>query len=196
MRSRFIITATSARQFPNLGLPEVAFVGRSNVGKSTLLNKVAQANVARTSRTPGRTQAVNFFEVEGPTGAFVLADLPGYGYAKAPKDLREAWYALIEAYLGARGPLRLVLLLQDLRRDTEEEDLDVYRWLVASSASKPKVLVVATKADKLPKAQRKPARARIAKGFSIPPEEVLLTSSDTGEGIDALRSTLEAVLGA
>ena len=106
MHAEFITSAANVEGFPDTDLPEFAFVGRSNVGKSSLLNKLAGANIARTSKTPGRTQLVNFFKVSGADFSFMLADLPGYGFARAPRPVRRAWYKLLEVYLSEREPLR------------------------------------------------------------------------------------------
>lgn len=189
MRTRFITTAPHPEAFPDLGLPEIAFVGRSNVGKSSLLNRLAGAKIARTSKTPGRTQAVNFFEVAGADFAYVLADLPGFGYAKAPKSERRKWYGLIEAYLAERVGLSAVLQLFDLRRAVDPEDADVFRWLLEHAAGR-QVMVVGTKADKFPKAKRKPALHAICQALGVPKEAALLSSSTAGLGIEALRTEL------
>jgi GTP-binding protein len=189
MRTTFITSAPHPGAFPIPQGPEVAFVGRSNVGKSSLLNRVAGARIARTSKTPGRTQAVNFFEIAGGGRRLWLADLPGYGYAKAPPELQKEWYGLIEAYLEQRPSLRAVLVLIDLRRGAEKEDVEVFQWL-RGLAEEWRVLVVGTKADKLPKAKRKPALATIGRAFGIGPEDCRLVSSQDGIGIDALREEL------
>lgn len=193
MRTRFITTATAPSGFPDVDAVEIAFVGRSNAGKSSLLNKLANARIARTSKTPGRTQAVNFFEVVGGDHAFILADLPGYGYAKAPKALRVGWYGLIEAYLAQRDPLVAVLQLVDIRRGVQEEEREVHRWLVDDAGAGRQVLVVATKADKISKAKIKPALAAMAADLGIDRDRVLATSASTGAGIEALRDRLIAL---
>jgi GTP-binding protein len=184
MRARFITSAADAAGFPRAGAPEIAVVGRSNVGKSSLINAVVHAQLARTSRTPGRTQTINFFEVDA---GFVLADLPGYGYAKAPKDLRREWYALIESYLGGREGLAGVLLLIDARRGAEPDDLEVWEWLRREDRT---CIAVATKVDKLPKARKKPALLKIAQALSLALDEICPTSAETGEGIDVLRARI------
>lgn len=144
----FVTSAVSKGGFPPPALPEVAFVGRSNVGKSSLLNRLAgQRGLAHVSRTPGRTRMVNFFEV-GASHRFV--DLPGYGYARVPEALRGGWEELVLSYLTARESLVLNLLLVDARRDPLESDL---RALELLSASERPVAVVATKVDKLKNAE-------------------------------------------
>lgn len=144
MQAEFILSAARPEQFPGAGLPEVAFLGRSNVGKSSLLNRlVAREGLARTSTTPGRTQTINFFAVDGK---LIFVDLPGYGYAKVPPQITAQWKALIEAYLLNRASLELSVLLLDARRGWMEKDLELKRWLEFHGR---RYIVVATKADKL-----------------------------------------------
>lgn len=196
MHTEFITSAANAKGFPDLALPEFAFVGRSNVGKSSLLNKLAGANIARTSKTPGRTQLVNFFKISGADFAFVLADLPGYGFARAPRPVRRAWYELLEVYLSEREPLRAVLQLIDLRRDVEDEDVNVHEWLTGEKQTDEEgglgreVLVVGTKADKLSKAHRKPKLKDLGLTLGMTREQMMLCSSLQGLGIATLRDRL------
>jgi len=196
MHSEFITSAANAAGFPKTNLPEFAFVGRSNVGKSSLLNKLARANIARTSKTPGRTQLVNFFKVRGGDFEFVLADLPGYGFARAPRPVRRSWYTLLETYLTQRKPLRAVLQLVDLRREIEPEDLEVHRWLAGSKENVEveglghRVILVGTKADKLPKSKRKPKIQSLAAKLAIPRSNTLVCSSLDQLGVQDLRDRL------
>ncbi len=176
---------------PDLNLPEFALVGRSNVGKSSLLNALIGHKIARTSRTPGRTQLINLFEVTTGAATFVLADLPGFGYARAPKAVARAFVPLIDAYLGARQPLVGVLLLVDVRRGAEEEEIAIAEQIRARPHLVP--LLVGTKLDKLPKAQQKPALHRIARVLDLPKEGCFGTSASKREGIDTLRETLEVL---
>lgn len=142
--ARFILSATSPAQFPNLRLPEFAFLGRSNVGKSSLLNVLAGVNrLAKVSSQPGRTQAVNFFTI-GETITF--ADLPGYGFAKVPLHVKASWKSLVEAYLSQREQLVLSFVLLDARRGWMDKDLELRDWLIHQDRP---FLVVATKIDKL-----------------------------------------------
>ncbi|MGO9229883.1 MAG: ribosome biogenesis GTP-binding protein YihA/YsxC [Bryobacteraceae bacterium] len=144
MTSEFIVSAGSVNQFPRDRLPEVAFLGRSNVGKSSLINALTgQKGLAFTSNTPGRTQTINFYRIDG---AFYFVDLPGYGYARAPLRVTLEWKKLIERYLETRGSLSLSCLVLDPRRGWMENDLQLKRWL--EDRGKP-YLVVATKIDKL-----------------------------------------------
>ena len=187
MRTTFITSAADVGQFPDTDGAEFAFVGRSNVGKSTLLNALVNARVARTSRTPGRTQLVNFFDVHTGQGDFTLADLPGYGYARAPKEVQRQWAPLIEKYLIQRRPLRAVLLLVDIRRDLQSDDQALFRWLQDNVATRGAgVELVCTKADKLAKARQKPALAAIAKALGVPREATHLTSATHRAGLEAL----------
>ena len=144
MKSEFVISAGAPSQFPADRLPEIAFLGRSNVGKSSLLNTLTgQKKLAFISRTPGRTQTINFYRIDG---AFYFVDLPGYGYAEVPRHVAEQWKPLIEGYLGTRGTLKLSCLILDARRGWMESDLLLKRWL--EDRGRP-ILVVATKIDKL-----------------------------------------------
>lgn len=163
--------------FPAPSLPEVAFLGRSNVGKSSLINSlIGVKGLARTSSTPGRTQAVQFYRVEGK---WHFVDLPGYGYAKVPVAHTQAWKSLIESYLTGRGTLRLCLLLLDSRRGWMEMDLELQRWLEHRSLP---YLVVATKFDKL-KTQSERVKLMAALRGQQPGIEPLTFSAVTGQGV-------------
>ena len=178
-RARFVTSAAKPDDFPPEQLPEIAVVGRSNVGKSSLINALVGQDLARTSRTPGRTRLVNWFEIEQ---RFHLVDLPGYGYAEVSRDTRESWRPLIEAYLSTRGTLAGVVLLVDVRRGVEDEELDFVPWLAQRDCS---VVVALTKADKLPKHKRglEVAKAKHALGLRRAPVAV---SAQTGDGLDEL----------
>lgn len=144
LKAEFVISAAAPEQFPPGDLPEVAFLGRSNVGKSTLLNVlVGQAGLARVSQTPGCTQLINFFRVED---RFHLVDLPGYGYARVPRGFSDRWKTLIESYLSHRKPLQLSVMLIDSRRGWMDKDRELRDWL---EFQKRPYVVVATKVDKL-----------------------------------------------
>lgn len=159
-RALFVTSAVTRAGFPPPALPEVSFVGRSNVGKSSLLNRLAgQRRLAHVSRTPGRTRMVNFFEV-GESHRFV--DLPGYGYARVPEALKGGWEDLVLAYLTARESLVLNLLLVDARRDPLESDL---RALELLSLSQRPVAVVATKMDKLKSSEASSRLGLLARAF-------------------------------
>ena len=144
LNAEFVVSSGKPDTFPSDGLPEIAFLGRSNVGKSSLINALTgHKKLAFTSNTPGRTQTINFYRVEGK---FYLVDLPGYGYARVPAGFAEQWKVLIEHYLEFRETLRFSCLILDTRRGWMEKDLDLKRWL--DHQGRP-YLVVATKTDKV-----------------------------------------------
>jgi len=144
VKAEFIKSAVKPDQFPACGLPEIAFLGRSNVGKSSLLNCLTgKSGLAFTSSTPGRTQVVNFYRVEDQVQ---FVDLPGYGYARVPKNVASAWKGLIEHYLLHREALAMCFLLLDARRGWMDKDLELKNWL---EFHKRRYLVIATKTDKL-----------------------------------------------
>jgi GTP-binding protein len=187
--ARFVTSAAKPADFPPPTLPEVAVVGRSNVGKSSLINAlVGQDGLARTSRTPGRTRLVNWFEI-GSRPPFFLVDLPGYGYAEVSQAVRETWRPLIEAYLEQRASLAGVLLLIDIRRNVQDEELDFVPWL---AARKTPLVVALTKADKLPKNKRalEATRARQVLGVRRDP---VCVSTLSGDGIEPLFRALVAL---
>jgi GTP-binding protein len=176
--------------FPATELPEVAFAGRSNVGKSSALNcLLRRKNIARVSRTPGRTQLVNLFKI-GDVASFV--DLPGYGYAKVPDAVRASWKPMIERYLADRATLKLVVLLIDARRDPLELDGALIYALIESRIPS---LVVATKADKLGKQQLHRQVAALREGFRLPAGQPIPFSSVTGAGREAVWDVIEAACG-
>ena len=142
----FIKSAAKPKDYPPPGLPEVAFAGRSNVGKSSLINVLAgRKGLVRTSSTPGRTQLINFFDINS---ILTLVDLPGYGYAKAPPELRKQWGPMIDAYLASRESLKAVVLILDIRREPTDGDLQMLHWLEMYNIPP---IIVLTKCDKLSK---------------------------------------------
>jgi GTP-binding protein len=144
LKSEFVVSAGAPNQFPARRLPEIAFLGRSNVGKSSLLNTLTgQKKLAFTSGTPGRTQTINFYRIDE---SFYFVDFPGYGYAKVPGRFQQQWKRLIEEYLETRDALKLSCLILDARRGWMENDLLLKRWL--EERGRP-IMVVATKVDKL-----------------------------------------------
>jgi GTP-binding protein len=173
-RADFMISASDPAGFPPMDLPEFAFAGRSNVGKSSLLNALAGVDrLARTSNTPGRTRLINWFRIEPPkseTVAFV--DLPGYGYAKVSRDLRDAWRPLVEAYLARTQVLRAVIVLVDARRGAETEERDLLEYLEGLGVT---AQVVLTKADKLPKNKRLPAAAAARRALHLARDPLLIS---------------------
>jgi GTP-binding protein len=193
VRAEFVTSAASKSGFPAEGFPEVAFVGRSNVGKSSLLNRLAQRRaLARTSATPGKTRLVNFFRIERRERATVLfVDLPGYGWARVARHERAEWQKLIEGYLDGRVPLCAVLLLLDARRDPGDDERDFLPWLAARGIP---VRLVVTKLDKLNASEREARLRAITKELGIPREAFVLTSSRTGHGVDALWREIDALV--
>ena len=180
VRARFVTSAAQPSDFPPPGLPELAVVGRSNVGKSSLINAlVGQDGLARTSRTPGRTRLANWFEIDG---RFHLVDLPGYGYAEVSRAMRDSWRPLIEGYLAERTSLVGVLLLIDIRRGVEHEELDFVPWL---AERKLPVVVALTKADKLAKNKRTLEVAAVRKALGLA-RDPLAVSTLSGDGIEPL----------
>lgn len=176
---------------PHVGKPEIAFAGRSNVGKSSALNTLlGTRKAARVSSRPGRTQAINLFEVRG---RMVFADLPGYGYARVPDEIQQRWKPMMEHYLGEREALRLVVCLVDARREPQPMDLQLVEALREVDLP---VLVVATKLDKLSKHQRRPQLATLREAFALPDDQPVGLSSKTGEGRDLLWRHIEAAAGA
>jgi GTP-binding protein len=147
--TKFLLSALAPQHFPPADLPEIAFLGRSNVGKSSLINSLVGAKVAKTSNTPGRTQAINFFEIRWPgrpRPELVFADLPGYGYARVPRAITRTWPEFIEPYLAERPTLRLCLCLVDANIPPQPSDSKMIDYLRQSNRS---LLVVATKADRV-----------------------------------------------
>lgn len=145
---KFVKSATQPTHYPEGNVPEVAFVGRSNVGKSSLLNTlVNRKNIAKTSSTPGKTRLINFYMINDRLS---FVDLPGYGFAKVPQSVKREWGPMIETYLKERKNLRLVVVILDMRRDPSEDDLSLVGWLF--SYNRP-ILFILTKADKLSKNQ-------------------------------------------
>jgi GTP-binding protein len=188
--AEFVTSAAGAGGFPRDRLPEVAMVGRSNVGKSSLINALVKRTIARTSAAPGKTRLANFYRVQPDGGrAFYLVDLPGYGYARGGDAAAEEFRRLAEEYFGQRGrgapegsdhPVRLALLLVDARHPGLEADLAAWEWLQAQPLPK---AVVATKVDKLTRAERARHSRQLDSLFSGP---VRLVSAQSGEGLEEL----------
>jgi GTP-binding protein len=172
--AEFIVSANQPEQFPADGLPEIAFLGRSNVGKSSLLNAlIGQKRLAFTSSTPGRTQTINFYRVEGRQ---YFVDLPGYGYAKVPYGMRDQWKDLIEKYLQDRPTLLLSFLVIDARRGWMQKDLDLKDWLDTEGRN---YRVIITKMDKLNQAEQQRGFASVSKLVKDP----LPFSALSGRGV-------------
>lgn len=184
--AEFVISAAGPAQYPPAELPEVAFAGRSNVGKSSLINTlVNRRRLVKTSATPGRTQLLNFFRVNA---AWHFVDLPGFGYARAPAHIRKKWGPMIAHYLGTRETLKCVVLIMDVRRTPGQEEKGLMADLTASGI--PPVLVL-TKIDKLSKTRRIQQRRAAAQTLGVAPEALTLFSSKTREGLAELWRILE-----
>ena len=182
LSAEFVLSATKPAHYPPAVLPEIAFAGRSNVGKSSLINTlVKRKGLARTSNTPGRTQEINFFTVND---RFAFIDLPGYGYAKVPEKIRNNWGPMIETYLSDRETLRLVVLILDIRRDPSPEDRQLIGWLQYYRLP---VLIVLTKIDKVSRNQLAERKRLIGERLGLASRmETVPFSAKTGEGKDLL----------
>jgi GTP-binding protein len=174
---------------PPSELPEIAFAGRSNVGKSSLLNRlVHRKKFARVSNTPGRTREVNFFKVNG---SFLLVDLPGYGYARISKERRAEWRPLIESYLRSTNRLHGVVQLLDARHDPTNDDLQMLDYLGELGVP---TIIVLTKIDKLAARERGRQRAHIARAIGAEDDQIVEFSATTGEGRNELAEAIEGLL--
>jgi GTP-binding protein len=182
------INASRAGDFPRDGAPEIAFMGRSNVGKSSLLNRLlGMRGMARTSKTPGRTRAIHFYRVNGK---IYFVDLPGYGYARVARPMREEWKGLVEAYLGRPGRPDLAIQLVDARHEPTELDLELETWLRSRAVRRQ---VVLTKSDKLSGHQKARALAAAARRLDLTPETApIAVSAITGDGIPVLWRVIDA----
>jgi len=178
MDAAFLKSAFEKSHYPPPDKTEVAFAGRSNVGKSSLLNiLVNRKNLARTSSTPGRTQALNFFLVDD---RFYFVDLPGYGYARVSLEVKKSWRGMVETYLGNRPNLKAVVVIVDLRRDLEEEDRQLIEWLEQEGQN---VILVLTKIDKLTRSERDSRVRQLEKDLSgVVSAKPILFSARTREG--------------
>jgi len=192
MDAAFLKSAFDESQYPPPDKSEVAFAGRSNVGKSSLLNTlVNRKNLARTSSTPGRTQALNFFRVNA---RFTFVDLPGYGYARVSREVKKTWRGMVEAYLRNRPNLKAVVVIVDIRRDLEEDDRSLMEWLKEEGEN---VIPVLTKVDKLTRRERESRARKMESDLSgIVSQKPILFSAKSGEGRkeiwDLLLSLLKA----
>ncbi len=187
--AKFVCSAVTPEQYPPADLPEVAFAGRSNVGKSSLINKILnRKKLVRTSKTPGRTQLLNFFEING---MWRFVDLPGYGYAKVPAEVKRRWRPMVETYLTSRANMRGIVLILDIRRTPSQEDLTFCHWLQTTGI---KVITVITKVDKLSKNKRNKQIASIVKSLGGKAEELVQFSAISGEGRDELWQKLIKLL--
>ena len=179
--AEFVTSAVKKSQYPPEGLPEIAFAGRSNVGKSSLINTlVNRKHLVKTSSTPGRTQLINFFEINK---SLTFVDLPGYGYAKVPAAVRKKWGPMIETYLSTRKSLKGVVIILDIRRQPREEEHNLIDWLAHYALAS---ILVLTKTDKLSKTRVIKQQAAIVEALEVANEDVILFSAKTRKGKDAV----------
>ena len=181
LSAEFVKSATKPSEYPPGNLPEIAIAGKSNVGKSSLINTVVnRKNLAKTSSSPGRTQVINFFRVNNNLS---LVDLPGYGFAKVPLEVRQAWKPMVETYLQTRETIRLVILILDSRRGLSSDDSTLLDWLDYHGIP---TLVVLTKADKVSQFERARQKKVLAGIRLLAGKPLLFFSAHTGEGKDDL----------
>jgi GTP-binding protein len=186
--AEFVKSATDPSQYPEGKLPEIAFAGRSNVGKSSLINTIARKkNLAKTSSTPGCTRLINFFIVNNEIS---LVDLPGYGYARAPIASRREWGPMIETYLKRRESLESVIVILDVRRHPSEQDLTLIDWLHHYEIIP---TVVLTKIDKISRSQVKVRQRKIKELLALTTDPILF-SARTGEGKDIIWGAIKDLL--
>lgn len=189
-KSKFVTSIAELKPFPGQGLPEIALAGKSNVGKSSLINNLTNnSKLARTSSAPGKTRLVNFYQINDEE--MFLVDLPGYGFAKAPRQEKEKWAAMIEGYLEKSQNLRHVLQLVDIRHTPTQEDQMMVNYLRHYNIP---FTVVATKADKLSKAQRGRSIPVICRTLVVQPWEIITHSSEDSTGKDKLLDLIESIV--
>jgi GTP-binding protein len=175
--AEFVTSAVRQSHYPPAQFPEIAFAGRSNVGKSSLINAlVNRKNLVKTSSTPGRTQLINFFRINR---SIMFVDLPGFGYARVPKKIKKEWGPMVETYLSTRSTLKGVILIMDIRRLPERQESDLMNWLHHYGIP---CLPVMTKTDKLKKNRRAIQKKQAAEALQIDPEDLLLFSAKSGHG--------------
>lgn len=190
LSAEFVLSAGAVSECPAVAMPEIAMSGRSNVGKSSLLNALLERRaLAKVSGTPGKTQRLNFFIVNA---RFHLVDLPGYGYAKAPASSRNEWSRMMQGYLRTRRQLAGVLQLVDSRHEPSREDREMVSWLRSERIP---FCLVGTKADKIAPTKRAAAVRAVAKSLELPPEQpIVATSAETGDGRKELLAWVDALL--
>jgi len=187
--AEFVTSATKPTQYPPALLPEIAFSGRSNVGKSSLINTlVNRKRLVKTSSTPGRTQLINFFDINRQMG---FVDLPGYGYAKVPVSIRKKWGPMIETYLSGRETLKGVVVIMDIRRIPRQEELNLLGWLAHYSIAG---IAVLTKTDKLSKTKQAKQHHLIAQTLEMDKDDFILFSAKTRRGRDPIWNAILSVV--
>jgi len=187
--AEFITSAVKPDQYPPESLPEIAFAGRSNAGKSSLINAlVNRKNLAKTSSTPGKTRLINFFTVNN---AVYFVDLPGYGYAKVSQSEKRYWKPMVESYLSSRKTLRGVVIISDIRRVPGAEEIELMGWLANLHIP---AIIISSKADKLSNNEQFRQRRAVSRTLSTEPEDLILFSAKTRQGMDKVWEKIEAVL--
>ncbi|AZB43833.1 YihA family ribosome biogenesis GTP-binding protein [Bacillus sp. FJAT-42376] len=189
--SEIVISAVKPEQYPDAGIPEIALAGRSNVGKSSFINKLLnRKNLARTSSKPGKTQTLNFYIIND---VIHFVDVPGYGFAKVSKSERDAWGRMIETYLTSRDELKAVVLIIDVRHKPTKDDILMYDFLKHYGIP---VIVVATKADKIPKTKWQKHVKIVEESLDLYEEDsIVLFSSETGKGKDEAWGAIKRLTG-
>jgi GTP-binding protein len=189
LSAEFVTSAVEPSQYPPESLPEIAFGGRSNVGKSSLINVlVNRKHLVKTSSTPGRTQLINFFDIND---YFTFVDLPGYGYARVPASVKKKWGPMIETYLSGRKTLKGVVVILDIRRTPREEEHNLIAWLAHYSIAR---ILVLTKADKLSKTKQDKQRAAVARSLELDSSELILFSAKSRKGREEVWQAIELLL--
>lgn len=189
-QARFVTSVANLSQLPDYGVPEIAIAGKSNVGKSSFINfMVNQNKLAKTSQEPGRTRLLNYFEIN--KGEYYFVDLPGYGYAKVNKQKKQKWGGLIETYLKNSTRLINVFVLVDIRHEPSEDDLLMVHYLYAYGIP---FTLIATKADKLSRAQQQKALAVIASKMGVGAKDILVTSSSQKTGKEQVLERIDTLL--
>jgi GTP-binding protein len=187
--AEFVTSAVRPSQYPVSDLPEIAFAGRSNVGKSSLINTLLnRKRLVKTSSTPGRTQLINFFNINDE---FSFVDLPGYGYAKVPAAIRKKWGPMIETYLSTRSNLKGVVAITDIRRNPGQEEFDLFDWLLHYDIP---IIHVLTKADKLSKTKQAARHRSIAESMSKDKKDQILFSAKSRQGKENLWTDIEKLI--
>jgi GTP-binding protein len=189
-KAEFVSSFVDMKSLPDNGLPEIALVGRSNVGKSSLINKVVnRKNLAKSSSTPGKTRTLNYYLINS---VFYMVDLPGYGFARVSKGERDKWGKMIEKYLSSRQQLRGVIQLLDIRHPPTENDIMMKQWLEHFEIP---ILLIATKTDKVSRNEKSKNLAVIKKSLNLEPDQMPITfSAETGEGVNEVKEALEEIL--
>ena len=188
--AEFVKSTVTRKDYPGEPLPEVAFAGRSNVGKSSLINTLLnKKNLARISSTPGRTQTINFFRINQK---FFFVDLPGYGFAHVPMEVKKKWKPMVEEFLSGDSRLKLVILIIDVRRDPNPEDATLLEWFRQYTLP---FLVVMTKVDKVSRNEAGKRKQDLKRSFGLQEEEIIPFSAVTGEGRNEIWKKIEWAVG-